>query len=127
MNTHIKVLGLLYLVWGGIGLLGGLAVIAIFGATGLFASFEDPEAGVALGIIGTVILAITVVVSLPNLIAGWGLIAYKSWSRILTIILSIIHLFAFPLGTALGVYGLWVLFQPEAVRALEQQRFPGNV
>ncbi len=125
MNTHIKVLGLLYLIWGGLGLLAVVAVLVIFGATGVIASFEDPGAGVALGIIGSIAVIITLVVSLPNLLAGWGLIAYKPWSRILTIILSIIHLFGFPLGTALGIYGLWVLFQPEAIRMLEQSGYRG--
>jgi hypothetical protein len=38
---------------------------------------------------------------------------------ILTIILSILNLFALPLGTALGIYGFWVLTQPEAVQILE--------
>jgi hypothetical protein len=32
---------------------------------------------------------------------------------VVTIILSVIHLFSVPFGTALGVCGLWVLLQPE--------------
>jgi hypothetical protein len=32
---------------------------------------------------------------------------------VLTIILSVIHLFSVPFGTALGIYGLWVLLQQE--------------
>jgi hypothetical protein len=35
------------------------------------------------------------------------------------IIISVLHLFSVPLGTALGVYGLWVLFNDEARRILE--------
>jgi hypothetical protein len=31
----------------------------------------------------------------------------------LTIILSALHLFNVPFGTALGVYGFWVLLSPE--------------
>jgi hypothetical protein len=33
--------------------------------------------------------------------------------------MSVLHLFSVPIGTALGVYGLWVLFQPEAKQVLE--------
>jgi hypothetical protein len=35
------------------------------------------------------------------------------------IIVSVFHLLHIPLGTALGVYGLWVLFSDEARRILE--------
>ena len=49
----------------------------------------------------------------PSLIAGVGLLYFKPWARVLTIILSVIHLFSVPFGTALGIYGLWVLLQRE--------------
>lgn len=122
MNTHIKLLGFLYLVWGVMGLIGLLVVLMIVGVTGFIAAIEEPDAGVVLGIIAFIVIIISLVSTIPDLIAGWGLVRYRSWSRILTIILSILHLFAFPLGTALGAYGLWVMFQPEAVRALESGR-----
>jgi sec-independent protein translocase protein TatA len=32
---------------------------------------------------------------------------------VLTIILSVIHLFSVPFGTVLGIYGLWMLLQRE--------------
>lgn len=32
-------------------------------------------------------------------------------ARVLMIILSVIHLFSVLVGTALGIYGLWVLLQ----------------
>jgi len=32
---------------------------------------------------------------------------------VLAIILSVIHLLSIPFGTALGIYGLWVLLQRE--------------
>ena len=45
--------------------------------------------------------------------AGAGLLQYRSWARVLSIIMSIFLLFKFPVGTAIGVYGLWVLFSQE--------------
>jgi hypothetical protein len=59
------------------------------------------------------------VVSLPALIAGIGLVKVRPWSRVLGIIISVLLLFSVPIGTALGIYGLWVLFQPEARQVLE--------
>jgi hypothetical protein len=58
--------------------------------------------------------------TLPSLLAGWGLLRYRSWARVLTMILSFCDLFSFPLGTALGTYSLWVLFHPETIRLFER-------
>ena len=37
--------------------------------------------------------------------------------------LSIIEIFSFPIGTAIGIYSIWALIQPEAVNAFT----PGTV
>jgi len=58
-------------------------------------------------------MIVVLAISAPSLIAGVGLLYFKPWARALTIILSVIHLFSVPIGTALGVYGLWVLLQRE--------------
>ena len=52
------------------------------------------------------LLLLALILSLPCLIAGLGLLGFRSWARILTIILSVIALFHVPVGTALGFYGL---------------------
>jgi hypothetical protein len=52
-------------------------------------------------------------ISLPGLIAGVGLLTFQPWARILAIVISAIELPAFPFHTALGVYGLWVLLSNE--------------
>ena len=59
------------------------------------------------------IFLILLVISVPGIIAGIGLLQYRPWARILTIILSVIELLNFPFGTALGFYGIWALLSPE--------------
>ena len=49
------------------------------------------------------------VLGLPGIIAGAGLLKFRPWARILGIIISALDLIHFPFGTALGVYGLWAL------------------
>jgi hypothetical protein len=44
-----------------------------------------------------------------GIIAGWGLMDRQPWARIPAIILGFLSLLHFPIGTALGVYTLWVL------------------
>jgi hypothetical protein len=54
--------------------------------------------------------------ALPSLAAGYGLINYKEWARVLGIVLSAINLINIPLGTIVGAYGLWVLLNKETER-----------
>jgi hypothetical protein len=41
--------------------------------------------------------------------AGWGLLERQPWARTLAIVVAFVNLLDMPLGTALGVYTLWVL------------------
>ena len=74
-----------------------------------------------IGITGAVLVLFMIVTSLPALIIGYGLYQLQPWSRIAGIVLSIVSLLWFPIGTALGVYGLWVLFSAEGQRLFEAQ------
>jgi hypothetical protein len=65
-----------------------------------------------LGVIGVVVSVIILAVSVPGVVAGIGLLKYRPWSRMLTIVLSALDLLNVPIGTALGIYGLWVLLSP---------------
>jgi hypothetical protein len=49
-------------------------------------------------------------------VIGVGLLQRRSWARIAGIVISLLNLFYFPLGTMLGVYGLWVLFAKDTER-----------
>jgi hypothetical protein len=114
MATHVRTLGILHIAFGGMGLLAGLVVLAIFGGlAGLVGvTAHDPDAAIAipiLGGIGAFVFILLLVLSLPGIIAGFGLLQFRPWARALTIILSVFELMSVPLGTALGIYGLWVL------------------
>jgi len=105
MEKHIKALGIIFLVFGVFGLLGTLVVFM------MLVEISDLRGGDALG--GVLLLFILVVIAMiftiPLVIAGYGLIKFRRWSRIFGIIISSISLLNFPLGTAIGGYGLWVL------------------
>ena len=126
MQTHVKVLATLHIVFGAIGVLIGLGVFAVLGGiAGLVQMDGDPDAAMAIPILGGVgglVLFVALLLSVPSIIAGVGLLKFRPCARILTIVLSILELLNVPFGTALGVYGLWVLFTPEGTQLFEQQR-----
>ncbi len=122
MSKHIQILGILNIIWGSFGLVAVLIILTIFGgAMGLIqaASHGDPDAYLAIpivGLIGSIIVIVLLVVSAPSILAGIGLLRFAPWARILTIIVSALHLLNVPLGTALGIYGLWVMLSDETIR-----------
>ena len=127
MRDHIKILGVLNIVWASITIVMGLVVLLIFGGLAGFLSVtgaaNNDTGGILvapfMAILGVFIVAIVSIVSLPALIGGIGLIKYKSWSRPLMIVISVLHIFSIPIGTALGVYGLWVLFHEDTKRLFD--------
>jgi hypothetical protein len=69
-----------------------------------------------IGIVVTAIFVFLIAISLSGIVAGAGLLHFRPWARILTIVLSALNLLNVPLGAALGVYGLWVLLQAQTWR-----------
>jgi hypothetical protein len=121
MQTHVKVLGVIYLAVGGLMLLGALfLLLTMGGVAGIVGASADPEdAAIAipvLGFAGTALALFLGVFALPSLVTGYGLINYKAWARIVGIILSAISLINIPIGTIIGAYGLWVLLNKDTER-----------
>lgn len=93
MSTHVKILGALFIALSALGLLAALALVFTFGlSAGIVGLTADPvDAEVAqpvLVIIGTVLTTFLLVVSLPGIVVGWGLLTFKPWARIFGIVLS---------------------------------------
>ena len=127
MERHVTILGAFHIAFGAIGLLIALAILVIFGgAAGLIGlgAASDPDALIAVPIValvGTFLMMAALILSVPGIAAGFGLMTYRPWARMLTVVLSLLHLFNFPFGSALGVYGLWVLLSDEG-RVLFERR-----
>jgi hypothetical protein len=120
MDTHVKVLGALQIALGALGLcFAALLVVVLGGAAGIVGTSGNPDAAIALpiiGITGMALVTFLVLMSLPGIIIGIGLLRFRPWARIAGIVLSILNLSMIPFGTVVGVYGVWVLFSKETER-----------
>jgi hypothetical protein len=111
-KEHNRTLGILFLVYLGLqafGLVIGFFMsIVIFG--GMFASEPDlaPMAGF-MTVIMIFAFAIGALLIIPVAVAGFKLIKERPGARTWAIIASVVALLNFPLGTILGIYGLWFL------------------
>ena len=113
-KEHNNLLGIFILVQGGLTILTGLILLLIYGGMGvaLIGAGRDDEAGLVGGIMmvaGFVIGALIIVFSALYFFTGIKIRKIQPIGRTLGIVVSILSLFSFPLGTALGVYGLWFL------------------
>ncbi len=118
MKQHITAVGILHIGLGLLCLVAGVIVlVALVGAGFLALPAEGGrEAFPILLTVGIVVGVLLLVLSLPGIIGGWGVLKLKPWARYLVLILSILDLFNIPIGTAIGIYTLWALLQPEAER-----------
>src|SRR4051812_8999103 len=106
MDTHVKVLGALQIAFGAMSLLAaGMIMVVFMGSLGAMGFSGDPDAQRAVplvGFVGTAIVSLLVVLSLPGIITGIGLLRLRPWARILGIVLSVVSLMAIPFGTLVG-------------------------
>jgi hypothetical protein len=124
MAQHVKILGVLHIIYAGLVILAGVIVLLVMGGiaglVGVSDHSQDSLTAIPiLAAIGGFVFVLLLVLSLPGLIGGFALMQYKPWARILVIVLSALELLSIPFGTALGIYGFWVLLNPETERLFQ--------
>ncbi len=131
LQTHVPIVGWLLIAHSLLQMVMGVVAFAYMMSASWFwtqlGQFEpathDPEAARIFALINAPIVFTAVVtgvlvvgLALPALIAGIGLLARKSWARVLGVIVSAFRLFAIPVGTLIGIYAIFVLMQDAATR-----------
>ena len=111
MRTHIKIVGVVNLLYSAIGVLAAAGVLL----GGIFGSLATLNPIVL--IVGTVTSAMIAVVigaiSVFGLIAGFALLNHQQWARYVILFVSAMRLFRWPWGTLFGGYSIWVLMHDE--------------
>ncbi|MGC4082625.1 MAG: hypothetical protein QM736_11070 [Vicinamibacterales bacterium] len=123
-ESQVTLVGVLFLVWGGITILIGVSTLALgVAAASLITAAADAGRGqVAAGLTAatfTLFAIIAIVWGAGHLVVGAHVRRRRHWSRLVALLLASIDLLLVPYGTALGVYTLWVLLHEEAKRQFE--------
>jgi len=121
MATHVRILGWLHLIYGALGLCMAFLVFAGSMVGALFSGSVMGMLGAGFG--GAFAAAFIALLSIPGLVAGYGLLKFRPWARTLTIVLAVFELIRFPLGTIVGVYSLWVLLSSEGAAQFQAQTY----
>lgn len=119
MRTHIKVVAIVNIFYSVLGILGALG--ALF--SGMFGGLMTHGiVGLLVGTIGGIVAALVIgAISIFGLIAGFALLSHQGWARNVMIVVSVLRLFRWPMGTLFGGYSLWVLMNDETRHIFESQ------
>jgi hypothetical protein len=111
MDQHVKIVAILSIVFGVLMAFLGLALFGIIAGAGVAGG--EREEIIITGAVGTAIGGLFVLLSLPSIIGGIGLLKRRDWGRILILIVAALSLLNFPFGTAYGIYAFWVLMNDQ--------------
>ena len=125
MEKHINIVAALQI---GLSIFNLLIAFLVFTVLKLVGGFVDDANGAnILSLIADILAVVFIIISIPGILAGMGLYKKKEWARILTLILSVIEIFSFPFGTAIGIYSIWALIQPEIVSMFNSSEASPNL
>ena len=117
VQEHVRLLAIFWIAYSALNVIGGVVMIVIagtiFGHLG-HGTEIPPEFLIWMRPIMVSLGSITLVKAAAGFFAGWGLLHRESWARILALIVGFLALLNIPLGTALGIYTLWVLLPAQS-------------
>ena len=115
VQEHIRLVGILWMAYSALSVVGGV-VLMIVARTIFGGHFNGPppEVSAWLSPFLTFIGGMILLKGAAGFIAGWGLLQREPWARVVTLVIGFISLFNIPLGTALGIYTLWVLLPTQS-------------
>ncbi|MBS1799738.1 MAG: zinc ribbon domain-containing protein [Acidobacteria bacterium] len=117
VQRHLQTLGTVWLVYAAyrvvMGLFGMFFVRAVMYRRWSGGGFPFGHHGYMFGPpwmhLMPVIMAFLVVGSVLAAVVGYSLLARRTWGRVLAVVAAVLVLFKPVMGTALGIYTLWVL------------------
>jgi hypothetical protein len=121
LEDHKKILGILYVITAMLTIMAMLVLHAILSTVFAFAFAEaDPDEQAVFQLVMAIaryvqVIVITIV-AVPTLIAGAGLLARQSWAMIVALVVACFKLFSFPVGTAIGVYAIWIYSEDQKLK-----------
>jgi len=113
VNRHKKTLGIFFICFAVLQLVLftlGVQLVSI----GLHYLQEEAEIRLAAYLLKYVIGTIILLYAIPSLLAGIGLINGKKWALVLALIIGIISLPIFPIGTGIGAYAVIVFLMDQS-------------
>jgi len=121
LHEHLRLLAILWFAFSAFEALGGF-ILFILDNT-VFRHSQDlgvPPQSSFLHLLFLFLAVFLFLKAAAGFLAGYGLLERMPWARPLTLVLAFLALIHPPMGTALGVYTLWVLLPARSEEEYEQ-------
>jgi hypothetical protein len=124
MEKHVNIIAALQIGLSILHLIISILIISLLKL--VFQFIDEPNIESIASSVLNFLSNVFVIISIPGIIAGFGLYKRYEWGRILTIVISVFEVLSFPLGTVLGIYSIWGLTQPEVVAIFNKKETQHN-
>lgn len=118
VREHVKLVGILWMAYSALDLVGGVIVLLVAKLVvvrlGAIPNGPPPEVMAWLPALVSAIGWLILIKAAVGLIAGWGLLQHEDWARVFALVVGFLALLNVPIGTALGIYTLWVLLPSQS-------------
>jgi len=127
MRKHVDLVGLLFVLWGGMSLLLSVSLVSIgIAATAIGAAAAPAASGgkVTAGIVAAVFFVLAAAGLLFGAVHVWigtRLRRFREWARAFAIVLAAVDLVLIPFGTALAIYTFWALLNAQSKPLFEDR------
>ena len=118
-KSHVNLVAVLHICFGALSIFAAIITLILMKFATNFIPEEEVLAIDILSSITFIIPAIIAFFGVIDLLAGASLYTYKQWSRVLVIVVSALSCMNIPIGTAKGVYSIWVLMQPDVQKLFD--------
>ena len=118
VREHVRLVGILWMAYSALYVVAGVAAIVV--AQTIFGHFihvhhgPPPEIMIWLQPLINFAGVLILVKAALGFIAGWGLLQREEWARTVALVVGFLALLNIPIGTALGIYTLWVLLPQQS-------------
>jgi hypothetical protein len=119
-DDGIKLIAIYHFITAGLCLLGALSTLFIL-IVPVAMSYAPPRDFAALVVIVGLMFVLLAGLALLYVITGVALWRRKEWARWATIVLAVLGLFNFPIGTVIGGLILWFLLREDVVAAFRHE------
>lgn len=130
VQRNLQMLGILWCIFGAYRVISGLIAIFVlqvwsfrsFGGGWGWGARMGPGMHMGPHWMGPILPFIALIATITAVLAffvGFSLLRRRPWGRTLAIVIAILSLLKFPIGTALGIYTLWVLVPAESAAEYE--------
>ncbi|XOV93932.1 MAG: hypothetical protein ACFHWX_04330 [Bacteroidota bacterium] len=128
METHKRLVSILHIIYGTLSVLIFLIISAIIRSIFPFILEEAMQqgeevgfaiAGAVLEVLRWIFILVMILGPIPSIIGGIATLYNKSWGLPTLMVSGCLGLLNIPIGTALGIYTIWVFLEEQKLKKAE--------